>query len=170
MKKLYFITLLSLMYACHQQTLKEKLTAIELNSWKSNPHIENEQIDSMKIEDLHYNLGSIKDYYKYLNQRASSIAGRIENNVKNPHPGMASDTSQQTKDSIQFYKGEEDFINDIAQSADTSVKIYSLRYKISFIKEKSNHISLHSIGFVYQKDFNNIYINIDSIYRMQIKK
>ncbi len=170
MKKFYFFALLSLLYACHQQTLEEKLTEAELKICKKGHYINGEQMDSVKIDKMEYTLCTLKDYYKSLSEKASSKATALENNSENQRPGVLSDAFKQTKDSIEYFKNEEAFIDNLAQNADTAKNLYFLKYMLSFKINNSNNISVPARGYVYQKDLSYVYINIDSIYRAQLKK
>lgn len=158
MKKLLVILFLSFA-SCNQSTTEDKIKeAIEKNVRQ-----ESEKIEYLKVDSIHYSLGTLAMFYlnlaisknKYLQETRSLRQSTLE------YP----DYSLRVKLSheINFIAAKEQLFSKLSENLDTSIKVYNVDYYINFKSPKYSYEG-HEATYLYANNLTPVKIDFDSLF------
>jgi hypothetical protein len=158
MKRLLLISMLFIT-ACNHSTTESKIKeAIE--------KIDREQYDDieyLKIDSVHYSLGSLTLLYLKLAELKRNYLGEQRSRREDAKKYRFYSSLVKLSHDMHYTEAKADLLSKLSEHPDTSIKVYNVDYYINFKSPKYSNEG-HEKAYLYASDLKPIKINLDSIY------
>lgn len=158
MKRLLLIFLIFIT-ACNNSRTESKIKeAIEKNVRE-----QDNDIEYLKVDSIHYSLGSLTLLYLKLAELERNYLGEQRSSREDAIKYRFYSSIVELSHDMRYTEAKADLLSKLAENPDTSIKVYNVDYYINFKSSKYSNEG-HEKAYLYAINLKPIRINLDSLY------